>query len=117
MSLARLVIVLGLALAVLLATVTLRAESVRLHREVAEMERRAQVRVREIREQELELARLRNPAVIYERILDLKLEGITDPRAASQPAREGRAAREARPPAEKKPARDVKSNRKSKDAP
>ncbi len=88
MSVVRLVLILTAALAVLLTIVTLRAEATRLDFHTSEVERRTQARMREIREQELELARLRNPSTIRERVAELRLSGTAEGAApATQPAK------------------------------
>jgi len=65
--------VLASTLAVLLAVVVLRAEAARLHYATAQLERRVEALVQELREKDLELARLRNPALIRARIEELRL--------------------------------------------
>lgn len=68
----RLVVVLGLALMVLLGVVTLRAESARLHYRMSLLDHEAEQAWNDLRAAELELARVRNPARIRERIMDLR---------------------------------------------
>ena len=64
MPLRWLIAVLATILMGLLAVVTLRAEATRLHYQLSQLDRRAQVLRQELREKELELARLHNPALI-----------------------------------------------------
>ncbi len=71
MKLARMICILAAALATLLVVVVLRAESTRLHFELARLDRKASILWQQIREDEVELARLRNPARIRQRVLDL----------------------------------------------
>lgn len=73
LSLRRIIAVLGAALAVMLGVIRLRAEATRLNYELSEQERRAAVLLDELREQGLELARLRNPAMIRARLVELRL--------------------------------------------
>ena len=82
MSLRRTVIILGAALATLLTVVILRAETTRLHSELAQLDRRAAVLWQELRENELELARLRNPALIRARVARMRLQDSPADRAA-----------------------------------
>ena len=84
MTIARLSFVLLIALVVMLSVVALRAESTRLNYEIAKLERQAEAVTLEIREKELELARLGNPMKIRERVVNLnEVEG--QPAAASRP--------------------------------
>lgn len=69
MTLGRTAALLTGALAVMLTVVVLRAETTRLHFELVRLERRAATLRQELREKELELARLRNPARIRDRVL------------------------------------------------
>jgi hypothetical protein len=64
MSLARIVVLAFGATAVMLAVVVLRAETTRLHYERSQLDRQADVLRREIEEGKLELARLRDPALL-----------------------------------------------------
>ena len=73
MTLKRLVVVLGATLAGLLAVVMLRAENRRLHYLISQQDQRADALVSEIREKELELARLSNPRKIRERAAALRM--------------------------------------------
>lgn len=78
MSLFRIAIVLGSALAVMMTVVVLRAESTALHFELSQYDTRVDRQHQDLHERELELARLRNPALIRARIADLRL-GDVDP--------------------------------------
>jgi hypothetical protein len=84
-SLFRTIIILLAAMTVMLSAVALRAESARLHNQAARVDARLELLRRELREQELELARLRNPGKIRERIAALRA-GSEDP-AALQPSK------------------------------
>lgn len=75
MSLRRTVVILGVGLATLLTVVILRAETTRLHSELSLLDSRAAVLWQELREDELELARLRNPALIRARVARMRLQG------------------------------------------
>jgi hypothetical protein len=57
--------------AAMLAGVALRAETTRLHFELSRIDVRAEAILQRLREQELELARLRNPETIRSRVADL----------------------------------------------
>jgi hypothetical protein len=81
MSLRRTVVVLGAALVTLLTVVILRAETTRLHSELSQLDRRAAVLWQELRENELELARLRNPALIRARVAQMRLQDSPPERA------------------------------------
>jgi cell division protein FtsB len=81
MTLLRMIFVLGATLAVMLAIVILRAEVTGLHYRISLLEQQAEVLVQQIREEELELQRLRNPALIRERARELR------PRLLDAPAR------------------------------
>lgn len=82
MSLRRTVVILGVGLASLLTVVILRAETTRLHSELSQLDRRAVVLWQELRENELELARLRNPALIRARVAQMRLQDSPADRAA-----------------------------------
>lgn len=77
MTLFRITFVLGCAFAFMLTIVVLRAESAALNFEISKYDTLADVKVRELRERELELARLKNPARIRARVAELRL-GETD---------------------------------------
>lgn len=74
MSIARLTLVLLSALLVMLTVVVLRSERTRLQFEVSKADREAEALRLEVRERELELARLSNPGVIRQRLLEMRLE-------------------------------------------
>lgn len=76
MTFSRLIITLAAALFTLLTVAVLRAETTRLHYELSDLDYRADVLVLEIREKELELARLRSPARIRVRAEDMRLNGV-----------------------------------------
>ena len=79
MSLKRVVVILAAGLLTLLTVVVLRAEVTRLHSELAQLDRRAEVLWQELREKDLERARLRNPALIRARVAEMRLQGdVTD---------------------------------------
>lgn len=75
MALKRLVVVLAAALAALMAVVVLRAETTQLHYQLSQLDRRTQALRQEAREKELELMRLRNPALIRAKLAELRLHG------------------------------------------
>ena len=70
MTLFRMIVILAGALVLLLIVVILRAETTRLHYEISQLERETEQYRQQWRESELELARLRNPMVIRERVRD-----------------------------------------------
>ena len=82
MSLRRTVVILGVGLATLLTVVILRAETTRLHSDLSLLDSRAAVLWQELRENELELARLRNPALIRARVAQMRLQDLPADRAA-----------------------------------
>jgi hypothetical protein len=73
-SIARLTLVLLSALLVMLSVVVLRSERTRLQFEISQKDRDAEALRLEVRERELELARLSNPGVIRQRLLEMRLE-------------------------------------------
>ena len=73
-SIARLTLVLLSALLVMLTVVVLRSERTRLQFEISETDRDAETLRLEVRERELELARLSNPGVIRQRLLEMRIE-------------------------------------------
>ena len=75
MPLRWLILVLAMVLLAMMAVVLLRAETTRLHYELSQFDRRAEVLRQELREKELELARLRNPALIRAKLDELRLGG------------------------------------------
>ena len=74
MSMRRMVFGLGLALGTMLAVVIVRAETTRVHAELSGLDRRAEVLWQELRERELDLARLRSPALIRARVAEMRLQ-------------------------------------------
>ncbi len=73
MALRGLMLVLATALVAMMAVVLLRAETARLHYALSQVDQRAAVLRQELREKELELARLRNPAVIRAKLAEWRL--------------------------------------------
>jgi sensor domain CHASE-containing protein len=78
MPLRWLILVLVVVLVALLAVVVLRAETTRLHYELSQFDRREAVLRLELNEKELELERLRNPALIRAKLAELRLGGQAD---------------------------------------
>jgi len=78
MPLRWLILVLVVVLVALLAVVLLRAETTRLHYELSQFDRRETVLRLELIEKELELERLRNPALIRAKLAELRLAGQAD---------------------------------------
>lgn len=68
MSIFRMIVVFLTALAVMLAVVVLRSETARLHFEVSQRERAGERMLQELRDVELELARMRNPMLIRQQV-------------------------------------------------
>lgn len=68
MPLLRTIAVLLLGLALMLAVVMLRADTARLHFEVAHVERETELVVQQIADREIEAARLRSPMQIWEQL-------------------------------------------------
>jgi hypothetical protein len=81
MTLKRLVLVLGTSLAAMLAVVMLRAENRRLSYRISLQDARADAATAEIREKELELARLTNPRKIRDQVADTRMK---EPPAAAR---------------------------------
>ena len=73
MPLKWLILILAAILAAMMTIVMLRAETARLHYELSQYDRQARVLRQELREQELELARLRNPALIRGKLAEMRL--------------------------------------------
>ncbi len=96
MTLFRVIVVLVGGLLLLLVVVIQRAETTRLHYEIARTERAADEQRQQLREAELELARLRNPTRIRQR-MEQALSEIGEPAAAPAPkTRRGGSARDGR---------------------
>lgn len=72
MSIPRLILVMLSALGVMLTLVILRTETVRFQYKAAKAERECDSLVQDIRDRELELARIGNPVALRERLIDLK---------------------------------------------
>jgi hypothetical protein len=68
MSLTRIIALLLGAAAVLLTVVALRAETTRIHNRIGRVEQETEVLALELRQRELELARLQNPMLIRTRV-------------------------------------------------
>jgi len=77
MPLRWLILVLATILVALMAVVVLRAEVTRLHYELSQLDRRAEALRQEACEKELELARLRSPAIIRARLAELRLGSVS----------------------------------------
>jgi hypothetical protein len=97
---ARVLTVLGGALLTMLVVVTLRAESARLHFEMSALDAKAEQLVQDVRDQELELARLRNPARIQARVVELRNRDTDPPAPRGSDARPR--SRSTRPPDEER---------------
>ena len=78
MPLKWLTLLLVVVLVALMAVVLLRAETTRLHYELSRFDRQAAVLRLELVEKELELERLRNPALIRAKLAELRLAGPAD---------------------------------------
>jgi hypothetical protein len=92
MTLFRMIVVLVAGLLVMLCVVILRAETARLHYEISQRERQAEVFRQQLHDAELELARLRNPMLMRRQVkeaVDKYLEETAPPPPPS-PARRGR---------------------------
>ena len=83
MPLRWLILMLGMALVAMMAVVLLRAETARLNYELSQLDRRAEILRLELTEKELELERLRNPAVIRARLAELRLAGQAEEATSS----------------------------------
>lgn len=68
MTLFRTILVLLLGLVLMLAVVMLRADTARLHHQVARVERETELIVQQIADREIEAARLRSPMQIWEQL-------------------------------------------------
>ena len=73
MPLRWLTLILALILMAMMSVVITRAEITRLNYEISQLDRRAEILRMEIAEKELELERLRNPAVIRARLAEWRL--------------------------------------------
>ena len=97
MSISRLILVLLSALSVMLAVVILRTERVRLQFQLAKIERACDEIDQDIRERQLELARIGNPTVLWERLRDLKGPDPAELPAKDQDKSKGKPATPAKP--------------------
>lgn len=70
-----LILMLALVLAAMMCIVITRTEITRLHYELSRLDQRSEILRMEIAEKELELERLRNPAVIRARLAEWRLSG------------------------------------------
>lgn len=87
MSIPRLILVMLSALGVMLTLVILRTETVRFQYKAAKSERECDSLEQDIRERELELARIGNPVALRDRLIDLRgVEPADSPK--SQPGSE-----------------------------
>ncbi len=86
MTVFRMTVVLAGGLVLLLAVVVLRAETTRLHYEVSRCERQAESLRQQLLEAELELARLKNPVRLRQRMQEAVSRLVEEP-AAESPAR------------------------------
>lgn len=68
MTLFRIIVILAAGLVMMLFVVILRAETTRLHYEISQRERQAGEYRQQLREAQLELARLRNPMLIRKKV-------------------------------------------------
>jgi len=84
-TLFRTIVILAGGLVLMLSVVILRAETARLHYEISRYERRADECSQQLREAELELARLRNPMMIRKKVKDA-VEQLTEEK--SKPAKD-----------------------------
>lgn len=89
MTLFRILVVLAIALAVLLGVVALRAETTRLQYLTSRLDQEAEQSLEQLRQHELELARLRNPMIIRERARALVWPGTEGAAPAAKPADNG----------------------------
>jgi hypothetical protein len=73
MPLRALIVLLAMVLVAMMSVVLLRAETTRLHYELSQLDRRERILRQELAEKELELERLRNPALIRAKLAELRL--------------------------------------------
>jgi nucleoid-associated protein YgaU len=85
MSLTRLIVLLAGAAAVMLTVVALRAETTRIHNRIGRIDQEAESLALELRQKELELARLKNPTLIRARVGALRLPEINEGTSAKPP--------------------------------
>ena len=67
------IVLLAMVLVAMMSVVLLRAETTRLHYELSQLDRRERILRQELAEKELELERLRNPALIRAKLAELRL--------------------------------------------
>jgi sensor domain CHASE-containing protein len=77
MPLRSLILLLVMVLVAMMTIVLLRAETTRLHYELSQLDRRAEILRQELDEKELELERLRSPGLIRAKLAELRLSGHT----------------------------------------
>jgi len=85
MTLARMIVILLGALLLMLAVVVLRAETTRLHYQLSQIDQQADLLWQELREEELELQRLRNPAVLRARVAEMWMQPDDAGKATPRP--------------------------------
>lgn len=91
MTLTRTIAVLSGFLAVALSVVILRAEATRMQFGTSRLDREAEDLINQVHERELELARLRNPAMIRARLADARInEAGVKPAEPPKPPKPGR---------------------------
>lgn len=86
MTLPRMILILSGALVVLLTVVVLRTETTRLHADIARVEREARELQRQVHAAEVELARLRNPMLLRERVREALARWAAEQGSAGQSA-------------------------------
>jgi outer membrane biosynthesis protein TonB len=99
------IVVLSSGLAVMLVVVVLRTETTRLHFEVSQRERQSEGFRQQLRESELELARLRNPMLIREQVKEALQEYLQLDAPTTRPAKPEILQQLDQPPAPKPPAK------------
>jgi hypothetical protein len=88
MTLTRMIGLLVGALTLMLLVVMLRAETTRLHYEISELDRREDVLRQELRTEQLVLQRAQNPALLLERVKQMRLaEPGKDSKDSKEPKR------------------------------
>lgn len=88
MTLTRMIGLLVGALTLMLLVVVLRAETTRLHYEISELDRREDVLRQELRTEQLALQRAQNPALLLERVKQMRLaEPGKDSKDSKEPKR------------------------------
>lgn len=92
MSIPRLIFVLLSALTIMLTVVILRTEKTRCQYQISKIDHETESIQAEIRERELELARLGNPSLIRERLAEMLLEGQPKSNEPAKPVKPGKPA-------------------------